>query len=193
MKECKHTYRHTCTHSLTHSHKQNFYIWAMLLLSFQLQCVTAVVRNKGVSVFYWSKAKLCSSVWPSGHTIRMLLFVPSRGEELVTHLSLLLFRLSPVWCHSNFLALSEEVHREEQKEKSTVSATRVISKTLFFVFLLLTAHALLAASSFNPHPSQCSRWTLPHHPLRCKTRPYHDEWRVQMGVFWRWRGLRQVL
>ena len=68
------------------------------------------------SVPYWSKAKLCSSVWPSGHTVHMLLFLPSRGAF---HLSLtysLLLSLSPLCCHLNDLALSKKVHREEQKE-----------------------------------------------------------------------------
>lgn len=39
---------------------------------------------------------------------------------------------------------------EEQKEKSTLSATRVPKQTLVFVLLLLTADALIAASLFSP-------------------------------------------
>lgn len=78
-----------------------------------------------------------------------------QAEELVTHLPHLPIFLSTQLVSSQtpfkYFTISEEVHREEQK-KSIVSATRVISETLFFI--LLTAHARLAASSFTlPPPS----------------------------------------
>lgn len=102
-------------------------------------------------------------------------------EELVTHLSPSSYPLSwsPLWRHSNILVLSEEVHREEQEEKSSVSATHVRSETLFSLFLSLAAP--VSCLFIHSHPSRCSRWTL--HIILRDAKQAHDEWWVQMGMF----------
>lgn len=72
-----------------------------------------------------------------------------QAEELVTHLS-----QSPLSCHLNILA----------KEKSTGSATRVVSETLFSGFFFCTRS--VSCLFVHSHPSQCCkfkpilRWAL---------------------------------
>lgn len=127
------------THTLAHTDKTSIYERCKLLLAFLQQCVTTVVWNKRESVFSRSKAKLCSSVWPSGRTVHMSLFVAHLPPSSFP------LSLSPLRRLLNILALSEE-----QKKNSTLSATCVLSETLFSV--LLTAHAPLAASSSPPLP-----------------------------------------
>lgn len=135
-------YTHTDTRTHIHSHRQtSIYELCKLLLPFLLQCVTASVGNKRVSVFYWSKVKFYSSVWPSGHAV----LFPSLPSSFPLN-------LSPFCCHVNILALSKEVQREEQKELHAITGVSATSHKWVnpsSVFLVLTAHALLAASSFT--------------------------------------------
>lgn len=46
------------------------------------------LKRESVCVLLEQKAKLCSAVWPSGDTVHMLLFVPSReaGHPSLSHL-----------------------------------------------------------------------------------------------------------
>lgn len=108
MKECKQT------HSLTH--KTSTYEPCKLL--FLLQCATAVVWNKRM----WSKT-LQLRLALGTHRTHVTVCTERRSWSPISPI----FSSSPLSCHLNiFLA----------KEKSTVSATRVVSENLLSVFLL---------------------------------------------------------
>lgn len=159
----------------------------MLSLSFLLQCVTAIVWNETMSMFYCSKAKLSSSVWPSGHAVPLYLSVPSRGADHQSAPSSFPFVFSTRHCHFNISALSEEVHRGEQKKFCALSGVHSEYDTCCEWVLLCThtAHCTYSFSClfFLSDPSKCSHPTPPHHPPQCKSRPYHCGWWVQTGVF----------
>lgn len=107
--------------------------------------LATVWDSSWVSVFYRSKAKFCTSVW---HSVNV---VP---EELVTLLLHLLFRLDYLLSLS-FEYFSSKWGSPQRGTEETLYlflnpqwVQHIASETLS-VFLLLTAHALLAASSFT--------------------------------------------
>lgn len=162
MKECIHTYRH----ALTHTDKTSIYELCKLL-SFLLQCVTVVVWNK--SEFYWSKASAAQfGPWDTPYK---LLVVPSRGAghpSLPTFFSTrLVFSVTPF----KYFSAKWWSPQGGTEEQSTVSPTRIISETIFSVFLLLTAHALLAASSFTVTPPSIHAGLF--HTILCDAKQDH--------------------
>lgn len=188
MKECKHTHRCTRTHSHTQT-KHLYMSYARYCYHFCYSVWQQLFETRECLCFLGAKTLLlCLALWT--HRTSYCLY---QTEEPVTHLSPSSYALSlsPLWSHLNILVLSEEVHREEQKEKSTVNATHDISETLFSLFLLLTAHASVSCLFIRSHPSQYSRWTL--HIILCDAKQDHNEWWVQMGVFWWRRVSGQVL
>ena len=139
-------WRNVNTHTLTHTDETSIYELCKLLLSFLLQCVTAV-ETRECLCFIGAKSQTqqrCLALWR--YRTHVTVCTKQRSWSPISLPSSFLLSLSLLWCSLNILALSE-VHREQQK--STSSATCLISETLVSVSLLLTAHALLAASSFT--------------------------------------------
>lgn len=150
------TYIQTHTRSLA---QKNSYIWAMycIVIFSATVCDSSCLKQENVCVLLEQSQtlQLCLALGTHRTHVTICYLLQAkwkrRWERSVSRPSSFPLSLSPLWCNLNILALSEEVHREEQKEKSTVSATPT-SDTFFSVFLLLTVHALLAASSFALTP-----------------------------------------
>lgn len=180
---------HTKTHSLTHPHKYLYMTYVSYCYHSCYSVWQQLFETRECLSFIGPKPNSAALFGPLDTLYTCYCFSPSRGGGHPSLPSSFPVSFSPHSCHLNILALNEEVHREEQKEKCN---TCYKWDPLFCIPI---AHFTCSVSCLfcHSHPSQCSRHTLPHHPSRCKTRPYHDEWWVQMGVFQLWRVLGQVL